>query len=272
MFKSLPSGPQGLFVEFAEGFDPSEARRIEKDLGIVGLNPAADLKPADGGFVLRFAKRAEPVLYSVASPDQQVSTDFVGGEFFYRLKTSGKNQPLTKALGVPKGVVDIVDLSAGFGQDAFVLAWVGCRVRLVERQPLLAQMLVEALRVASKAPSEVPRDQAEKLRLAAERMTVVRVDALSYLGGLSDSERPEAIYFDPMYPETGRKALPRKEMQLLEKLVGADEDQAAVGELALKTAKNRLVVKRPRQAPPLLGLPTQSFESPTTRYDLYLSK
>ncbi len=36
---------------------------------------------------------------------------------------------------------DVVDATAGLGRDAFVLASVGCRVRMLERNPVVAALL-----------------------------------------------------------------------------------------------------------------------------------
>ena len=92
---------------------------------------------------------------------------------------------------------------------------------------------------------------------------------MTYLKELS--EKPEVIYLDPMYPTKEKSALPRKEMQILEGLVGADSDQETLFELALKKASDRVVIKRHKNTPPFQE-PTHSFEGTTTRYDMYLTK
>jgi 16S rRNA (guanine1516-N2)-methyltransferase len=81
------------------------------------------------------------------------------------------------------------------------------------------------------------------------------------------------IYLDPMYPEEGRSesALPKKAMQMFRKLVGDDLDATAAFTVALKVARERVVVKRPGHALPLGGRePTHRFEGKTARYDMYL--
>jgi 16S rRNA (guanine1516-N2)-methyltransferase len=77
-----------------------------------------------------------------------------------------------------------------------------------------------------------------------------------------------------MYPEAGKRSLPNKGMALFRALVGRDADAAEALEVALRVARRRVVVKRPRRAPPLgadAGAPTPSGSvvGTTTRYDLY---
>ena len=77
------------------------------------------------------------------------------------------------------------------------------------------------------------------------------------------------LYLDPMFPEKNKTALPRKEMQIFRGWVGADEDSAELLKLALQLPVDRIVVKRPLRAEPLLDKVTHSFEGKTVRYDLY---
>ena len=75
-----------------------------------------------------------------------------------------------------------------------------------------------------------------------------------------------------MYPEkTGSKksALPRKEMRIFKEVVGEDLDSDEFLKWALKTAKERVVVKRSLSAPVLMEKPTASYEGKSTRYDMY---
>ena len=58
-------------------------------------------------------------------------------------------------------------------------------------------------------------------------------------------------------------------MRLFRMLVGADDDASDLLQAALRCAKKRVVVKRPRNAPTLGGTkPSASVQSKNTRYDL----
>jgi 16S rRNA (guanine1516-N2)-methyltransferase len=101
-------------------------------------------------------------------------------------------------------------------------------------------------------------------------MSLHNADARDVLKQLSETERPEVIYLDPMYPESGKTAAKRKEMRLFRELLGDDLDAAELLELARKQAKRRVVVKRPLKAAALSSAkPSARLKGTTTRYDLY---
>ena len=74
-----------------------------------------------------------------------VKVDFVEGAVAHRrLFGGGSGQMIAKAVGVQSGVrPTVLDATAGLGRDAFVLASLGCRMTLIERQPLIAALLEE---------------------------------------------------------------------------------------------------------------------------------
>lgn len=151
----------------------------------------------------------------------------------------------------------MLDATGGLGGDAMVLASLGCQVTVCERHPLIALLLENGL------------EHARRQLAFAEQIHLVKDSAFTYLAGIKDY--PQVIYLDPMYPAKEKSALPRKEMQILEDLVGADADQSALFDLALSKAGERVVVKRPKSAPPFAA-PTHSFAGTTTRYDMYVTK
>ena len=89
---------------------------------------------------LELRKRDEPKLGGIF-------VDFVGGAMAHRRKFGGgRGEAVAKAVGI-KGdyLPDVVDATAGLGRDAFVLASVGCRVRMLERNPVVAALLDDGL-------------------------------------------------------------------------------------------------------------------------------
>jgi len=170
--------------------------------------------------------------------------DFVGGKMGHRRRFGGgRGQPLARAMGL-KGGTDpvIVDATAGLGRDGFVLASLGARVTLLERSPVMAALLAQ----------------------------LVNTDAAQWLQQCPVQERPDVVYLDPMYPHRSKSALVKKEMRALRAMVGDDVDAPALLNAALDCAKKRVVVKRPKGAPPLAGpKPSGDIASKNTRYDLY---
>jgi len=80
------------------------------------------------------------------------------------------------------------------------------------------------------------------------------------------------IYLDPMFPDSRKSALVKKEMRILREVVGEDVDATELLQLALLCAKRRVVVKRARLASIIEGpKPDLQFKGKSSRYDVYLN-
>lgn len=194
-----------------------------------------------------------------------VYVDFTAGRQRHRrLYGGGRRQLLARAVGLRPGYQPrVVDATAGLGRDAFVLASLGCSVILVERSPVVGALLADGLRRAALDP--------EIGAWVRQRMSWIEGDSLDYLRGLAGRARPEVVYLDPMYPDRKKSALVKKELRVLRDLIGAQEDAGTLLEVACATATRRVVVKRPKSAPPLSGpSPSTTVSSVNTRYDIYL--
>ena len=190
--------------------------------------------------------------------------DFIGGAIEYRRKqTTSRKEAIARAVGLKGGTNPLVlDLTAGLGRDSFILASLGCTVRMVERSSVVAALLADALERAKEEPM---------LAEIMARLSLMMGDSLEILRTWQD-ERPEAIYIDPMYPHRSKSALVKKEMRLIRLLVGDDEDSDQLLAAALAIAIRRVVVKRPRLAPALLGPePNFTIGGKNSRFDVYLT-
>jgi 16S rRNA (guanine1516-N2)-methyltransferase len=166
--------------------------------------------------------------------------------------------PLVRAFG--KTRTTIFDLTAGLGADAYRLAEAGHRVRACEREPALYALLetgwAEAQRQGRVAPS------------IAERLAFSHADAASVVASIEGEG--VGVYLDPMYPPPRRaSALPRREVQILRRLLGEAEAPAELLAAARARAA-RVVVKRPHHAPPLASGASFVVESKLVRFDVYL--
>jgi 16S rRNA (guanine1516-N2)-methyltransferase len=191
--------------------------------------------------------------------------DFEEGKNAHRRQFGGgRGQALAKAVGLKKGATpSVIDATAGFGRDAFVLANLGCSLRLIERNPLIATLLEDALNRASSN---------EEIHAVIDQMTLINTDAITFLMQLDKRNYPDVIYMDPMYPSREKSALVKKDMRLLHQLAGPDTDSEQLLTCACKTAIKRVVVKRPKSAPFVGAIkPSTSIESKNTRYDVYVT-
>lgn len=192
-----------------------------------------------------------------------VFTEFVSGAMGHRRKFGGgRNQELARAVGIKAGVnPTILDATAGLGRDGFVLATLGCKVTLVERSPIIHALLQNGL--------ERARSDKDTFSII-DRIQLVCSNSIEYLHKLPADNRPDTIYLDPMFPHRSKTALVKKEMRFFQEILGEDLDGHILLESACKSARKRVVVKRPKSAPPIHGKPDTSISSKNTRYDIYL--
>lgn len=191
-----------------------------------------------------------------------VYVDFLSEAALYRHRHGGgRQQLLARAVGLHKKKnLTICDISAGLGRDAFVLATLGAHITLIERSPIIGALLQDGWRRAQ---------QADWIRELVWQLMVT--DSRDYLSSLTEAERPAVIYFDPMFPERKKTALVKKEMRILREVVGEDADAPEILALALNTARERVVVKRPRLANPLPGpAPSFTLTGQSSRFDIFI--
>jgi 16S rRNA (guanine1516-N2)-methyltransferase len=86
----------------------------------------------------------------------------------------------------------IIDATPGLGSDAIVLSWLGCDVTMVERSPIIHAPLVDGLQRA--------RSDSLSTAVPDEQLAVRHHYAIDYLSRLAQSDAPDVIYLDPMYP------------------------------------------------------------------------
>ena len=188
--------------------------------------------------------------------------DFVGGRVGYQFRRgSGRNHGLAKAVGLSgKYVPTVIDATAGLGRDAFLLASLGMKVTLIERRREVHDLLAAGLAAAQAA--------GPALAQVVARMTLLSGDARELLGSLE----ADVIVVDPMHPAGRGSALAKGEMRTLRALVGTDPDALDLMQVALRRARRRVVLKWPRHAAPLAGLPEPSHRilGKTVRYDVFM--
>ena len=151
----------------------------------------------------------------------------------------------------------LVDATAGLGQDSLLLAAAGFSVTLIECNPVIAAMLVDAIERARRDP---------ELADAAGRMRVIEGNSLKVLRDLSMP--PDVVYLDPMFPGRSKSAAVKKKFQLLHRLEMPCEDEMALLEAARAAHPRKIVIKRPVKGPHLTGVkPDYTLRGKAVRYD-----
>ena len=156
---------------------------------------------------------------------------------------------LGKALGREEKQL-VWDLTGGTGRDGLSFYLWGHEVHLFERNIVTAALLIDALRRAPELKDRIQITFGEASKT-------------------SQSETPDAIYYDPMYPEEVKKSRPKKEMALFKILTSGDHDQEEVLNWAITSGAKRIILKRPVKAPPSEPKPTAVFKGKTVRFDLW---
>jgi len=186
---------------------------------------------------------------------------FISGPFATRAAQS--TQLLLKACNNKQRNIDkILDVTAGWGVDSYILARHGHQVTMLEQNQLVYAIVACSLELlAGDAAAGV----------IASRMNIENTDANRYLQGLADDREYDCIYLDPMFRAHKSGAKPAKEMQILQALT-ANVDIDDCFETALLKAGKRVVVKRAAKAPPLSQLkPDLVYRAKSIRFDIYLT-
>lgn len=189
--------------------------------------------------------------------------DFLSGKQAFRgQQANRKDEAIARACLLNKTpttqALTILDATAGLARDAWVLVQLGAQVTLNERQPMVRELLADALhRLYNEQP-----DYQELFRLSnTETLQAFADDSF------------DVVYLDPMYPKGDRKqkAAVKKDMQMFQQLVGSDLDADTLLEPALRIARKRVVVKRPQHADFLAQRkPSHQVISKKHRFDIYV--
>lgn len=189
--------------------------------------------------------------------------DFVSGPVAHRLRFGGgRGQDIAKAMGLRAGKTPkIIDATAGLGRDSFLLASLGAHVTMIERSDDMHSLLADGMQRAAAEGREFSE--------IIGRMTLLKGDAKDLIPSLSG----EAILVDPMHPPRKNSALVRKELRQVRDIVGTDKDAAELVNLAILHASNRVVLKWPAKADPIVGVRgcTHQIRGKSTRYDVFMT-
>lgn len=241
----------------------AEARDLAATLAVPFLGVVKPRQVTDFAVLALFDEQGLCLQMTGKGAPGPVRAEFVSGKAGYRREHGGgTGQLVARAIGLQKtrASLHVVDATAGLGQDAFVLAGLGCQVTLFERNPVIHALLADGLARAALNTECAP---------IVARMTLRQGSSEAWLAAAPEGAA-DVVYLDPMFPHRDKSALVKKEMQVFRAVVGDDDDAEALLAAALKAARYRVVVKRPRKAPGIAGPePATRIEGKSSRYDLY---
>ncbi len=195
---------------------------------------------------------------TLAGERQEVHCDF--SSMIHRLRRdrlSGELLVRAAKIKNARGVLTVVDATAGLGEDSLLLAAAGFYVHMYERNPVIAALLGDALERAGQMPefSQI----IARMHLAGGNS----IPALKDLGFV-----PDVVFLDPMFPGKEKTALAKKKFQLLHCLETPCTDGEELLAAAVSANPRKIVIKRPIRGEYLGGRkPDYSYSGKTVRYD-----
>ena len=188
-------------------------------------------------------------------------------EMLPRLKQSNlEREMLVKAVRIKgKKNLSIIDATAGFGEDSVILAAAGHDITMFEYNPVIYELLSDALTRAK---------EDERLAKTVAAMHLFNEDSVSAMRKMKEEgSMVDVILLDPMFPERQKSASVKKKFQLIHELEAPCSNENDLLEAALSLNAGKIVIKRPAKGP-FLGdcKPDYSVEGKAIRYDIIFGK
>jgi 16S rRNA (guanine1516-N2)-methyltransferase len=239
----------------------ARAEEIAEHLGLSGTSMSGTPDHAHSDFQLLVAEDGLSVK-KTGSNQKPLRVDFNTGAMAYRrAHSSRRNEAIARAVGIArKDSLAVVDATAGLGKDSFILAALGCSVIMLERSPVMSLLLQDGLQRAA---------QVGVLAEITGRMTLQNTEAGEWIKH-RQSLRNYVICLDPMFPAKTGSALSRGDMQLMQEIIGADEEFEDLLACARASGADRVVLKRPLRAAGVSTRPTFSIKGKASRFDVFI--
>ena len=189
------------------------------------------------------------------SGNYKLENSFSEGKFRARISQYQGESLLKKAIGWQStSQKHILDTTGGLGHDAFILALLGQKITVLEKNTGLCILIEEAL-------NNLPN--LSYFNDAKNNISVINNDSRAFL---SSAENFDVIYVDPMF--NSKKKLKRtKQMQFLDNYLKEYDDPSVE---FYKSNFKRLVIKKElRAATSIKDCSAISFKGSSVRYDVY---
>ena len=248
-----------IILLVGQGGDPEKAKQISKKLTIEIVIGDDNTKIKDfSGLILKLNEDG----LSLVSKNMKLYGDFT--KMTKRLKHNNlQREFLVHAAKIKGKTTDLkaIDATAGLGEDSIILAAYGFSVSLYENNPIIAELLKDALERAKQNP---------ELKDIASRMVVFEEDSIIAMTKLK--YKPDIILLDPMFPERTKSALIKKKFQILHKIEKPCTDEEEMLNSAIKANPHKIIIKRPLKGDYLAGIkPDYSLNGKAIRYDCIIN-
>lgn len=153
----------------------------------------------------------------------------------------------------------ILDCTAGFGRDSFILAKYGFNVTMIEKSPITILLLKNGIRKI-----------AQKFKIN-DRLNLLYGDSYEFLR--LSNELYDYIYIDFMFNKFKNSSLSSKNDEALKLITNDKENRVRLLDIAKDKCKYRVVVKNHKHLPSIDNInPDYQVKTKLLRYDIFLTK
>ena len=145
----------------------------------------------------------------------------------------------------------ILDCTAGFGRDSFLLDSMGHDVTMIENSPIVAMLLKNALRRSNNI-----------------NIKLFFGNAYDYMK--HSNEKYDYIYIDFMFEKLKNKSLSSKNDETLKMISFNDNDKNKIIQLAQSVSNKKVIVKEPRNTVSGILKPNYIIKTKLLKYNIYL--
>ena len=190
------------------------------------------------------------------SGNNKLENSFTSGKFSKRISQYQTETLLKKAIGwQSRGQKHILDATGGLGHDSFILALLGQKITLLEKNTGLCILIEEAL-------NNLPK--LSYFNSARNNISIINKDSRAFL---TSAEHFDVIYIDPMF-NSDKKLKRSKQMEFLANYL-AEFDDPSID--FYQTKFKRIVIKKEfRSSSGIKDDPAISFKGASIKYDVYL--
>ena len=179
-----------------------------------------------------------------------ISIDFLDEAINNKIKSrlSGKKDVFSKLFPIKNST--LLDCTAGYGRDSYVLRSMGFNITMIENSPVMSLLLNDALK---------------KLKLSNFKM--YHGNSYDYL---NHSEKYyDYIYIDFMFDKLKKNSLSSKNDETLKLISFQENNKNNLIRLAIKKANSRVVVKEPKYSLSNILKPEYTIKTKLLNFNIY---
>ena len=213
--------------------------------------------PKEGSYI-GISDKGLYFIQDAINPTNPLSIDFLSGSMGWRIRRADHETLLKKTLGKIKEPIRIFDATAGLLSDAIIFLSLGHKVIACEQSKILYLLVLDA---CNRAKEDLP---------FLSNLELINGDsALIY----KDYKDIDAVYLDPMYPESNKNALRAGSLNAIRDILNlegiVDKADSLFEEFNNQDCK-KIILKRPIKSQKICSNINYQIKGKTTRFDVYI--